>query len=126
MKELKLIMAVVAIFLSVNFVTAANPVKTDYTKNLANNMVKHLCNDINLTDSQKQVIQTLAKEYEVKLKNISLQANSESRKAIKNQIVSEYRSKLESTLKKEQLDTLEIKKIERLKSAINTNKTKNK
>ncbi len=126
MRKLKLIMTLVAIFVIANFVSGANPAKKDYTKNLANNMVKHLCKDVTLTDSQKVVVQTLAREYETNMKDLNQQANSDTKKTITNQVVLEYRSKLESVLKKEQIDTLEIKRIERLKSAINTNKTKNK
>lgn len=124
MKKLKLITAAVAVLVLSNFVYAGNPTKKDYTLNLADNMVKHLCKDINLTDSQKLVIQTFAKEYETKLRNINQVENSESKKTINKQIVLEYRSGLDNILTKEQIDTLRTKRIERSLSALNNNKIK--
>ncbi len=119
MKKLKLVMAIAAVFMVSNPGFGANPTKKDYTKNLAENIVKCLCNDIQLSDSQKQVIQTIAKEYEIKMKNTSLQPNSESKKANKKQAVLQYRTTLNQILTKEQIDTLKIKRIERLESALN-------
>lgn len=113
MKKLKLTMAIVAVLLFTNLGFAANPNTKDYTKNLADNMVKSICKDIQLTDSQKLAIQTIAKDYEIKLKNKDIQPNSESKNTLNKQIVLEYRSKLNSILTNEQIDSLRIKRIQR-------------
>ena len=115
MKKLKFLMAVIAIALFSNLIFAVNPSRKDYTKNLGDNMLKRICKDIQLTDSQKLAIQTLAKDYEVKLKNKDLQTNPELKKTMNSQVVLEYRSKLNNILTKEQMDTLRIKRIQRSK-----------
>lgn len=112
MNKLKLITAVVAVFVGLNFVFGANP-NNDFTINLADNMVKALCRDIVLTDSQKVIIQTSAKAYEVKMKNLKGQAKSESKKKANKEAVLEYRAKLNDILTQEQIDTLKMKRIER-------------
>ncbi|MEA4840818.1 MAG: hypothetical protein VB110_07445 [Bacteroidales bacterium] len=125
MKKLKLILVVIAAFVCLNVVFAGNPANKDYTKNLADNMVNDLSKDINLTDSQKIVIQTIAKKYETKLRSVNNQANSNSKKVLNKQVVVEFRTRLDSVLTKEQIEILKAKRIERLKSAINNNQTKN-
>lgn len=112
MNKLKLITVVVAVFVCLNFVFGANPNK-DFTVNLADNMVKSLCRDIMITDSQKVIIQASAKAYEVKIKNLLNQANSESKKTANKAAVLEYRAKLNNILTPEQIDTLRMKRIER-------------
>lgn len=112
MNKLKLITAVVAVLVCLNFVFGANPNK-DFTINLADNMVKALCRDIVLTDSQKVIIQTSAKAYELKMRNLNGQAKSESKKEANKEAVLEYRAKLNSILTPEQIDTLRMKRIER-------------
>ena len=124
MKKLKLLLVAIAAFVCLNVVFAENPANKDYTKNMADNMVNHLSKDINLTDSQKMVIQTIAKEYETKLSSVKNQANANSKKALNKQVVMEYRTKLDSILTKEQIEMLRTKRIERLGSALN-NQTKN-
>lgn len=113
MKKLKLIMAVVAAFVCLNLLYGTNPKNKDFTINLADNMVKSLCRDIVLTDSQKIIIQTSAKEYEGKMKNLKSNANSESKKLNNKQAILNYRAKLNSILTPEQIDTLKMKRIER-------------
>ena len=121
MKQIRLITTLVAIALFANLGFAENPNKKDYTKNLADNMLKYLCIDIQLTDSQKLAIQTIAKDYEIKLRSKDQQPNSESKKTMNKQIVLEYRSKLNTILTKEQQDTLTVKRIERAKISRNIN-----
>jgi len=125
MKKVKLFTAIIAIFISSNLLIAVNPNTKNYTKNLANNMLKNLCKDVNLTDSQKIMIQTKAKEYEVKLQNLSQQSNVTSRHSINVQTVNDYRSMLKGILTKDQVDSLESKRIARLKIASIKNNTKN-
>jgi hypothetical protein len=125
MKKLKLITPLIAIFMFSNLLVAINPNKKDYTKNLADNMMKGLCKDVNITDSQKIIIQTKAKEYEVKLQSLSQQSNVTSKNAINVQAVQDYRSMLAGILTKDQIDSLKTKRIERLKLASNKNNTKN-
>lgn len=124
MKKLKLIMAVVAAFVCLNFLYGTNPKDKDFTINLADNMVKALCRDIVLTDSQKVIIQASAKDYEAKMKSLKDQANSESKKSNNKQAILEYRTSLNQILTNEQLDTLRIKRIERSITINTENKTK--
>jgi ribosomal protein S20 len=109
----------IATVLFSNFVFGANPNKKDHTKNISEKMVRQLCKDVFLNDSQKLAIQTIAKDYETKLKNKNLQSNEESKKAMNKQIVLEYRSKLNNILTKEQIDSINIKRIQKSKFATN-------
>jgi len=111
MKTSKLIMAIVVTFLSINFAFAGNPNKKDFTENLAINIVKHLCKDIHLTDSQRIVIQLKATEYEVKMKNLIHEKDPVRKKSTSAQGIREFRTLLNNTLTKEQLDTLRLKRI---------------
>lgn len=124
MKKLKLFLVAIAAFVCLNVVFAEKPANKDYTKNMADNMFNNLSKDINLTDSQKMVIQTIAKEYETKLRSVNNQANANSKKVLNKQVVVEYRTRLDSILTKEQMEMLRTKRIERLESALN-NQTKN-
>ncbi|MDD3322820.1 MAG: hypothetical protein PHS59_15385 [Paludibacter sp.] len=114
MKKLKLIMAVVTAFVCLNFVYGVNPKQKDFTINLGNNMVNHLCKTIHLTDSQKTVILAKAKNYEVKVKKEIKEKDNAKRKSNTKLAINEYRNFLNDILTQEQKDTLNLKRIERL------------
>lgn len=114
MRKLKLVSILVLAFVCLNFVYGQNPKqKKDFTINLADNLLKSISRDIMLTDSQKIALQTNAKEYEVKMKDLKGQANAEVKKSKNKDAVLTYRAKLNQILTKEQLDTLQTKRIQR-------------
>jgi len=128
MKTPKLIVAFVAILLFSNLAFAGNP-KKDFTENLANNILSTLSADItNLTDSQKLVIQTIAQEYETKLRNGYNNRSSKFDSVfIKNTYKPasiDYQTKLNNILTAEQKEVLVKKIIERSQLAIKNNKNK--
>lgn len=100
------------------FLNLVFSVTTNYT-NLSDSMVKSLCNDIVLTDSQKVVIQAKAKDYALKIQNISQMPNDSTRSTFQKQVVLGYRAVLDSVLTKSQKDSLYSKRINRMKSQNN-------
>lgn len=114
MKSTNLTFTLCAILLSIGLLHAqkAKPAK-DFTENLANNMIKSISRDIILADSQKVALQTCAKEYEVKMKELKGQANANHKKEKNKEAVEGYRAKLNQILTKEQLDTIQTKRIQR-------------
>jgi len=107
MKKLKLVTAIIAIFLISNLLFAGNP------ENIAVKMIEKLSNDVILTDSQRVVIQTKADEYVLKMQNVNLITNIEEQFALRKQISKEYDASLDSLLTIEQREQLMIKIKER-------------
>lgn len=126
MKNLKRSVITLLLTVTVSVVFAQKPTeKKDFTINLSENVLKSISRDIVLTDSQMIALQISTKEYEVKMKDIKVQANSEVKKTKNKDAVLNYRAKLNQILTKEQLDTLQMKRmnrdIERINKSTNNN-----
>lgn len=114
MKTTKFVITVCAIILGMGLLFGEKPAdKKDFTINLAQNMLKSVSRDIVLTDSQKIALQISAKEYEVKMKDMKGQANTEEKKTKNKDVIMNYRAKLNQILTKEQQDTIQMKRIQR-------------
>lgn len=113
MKNLKLGVLTLLLAVGVSIMFAQKPTdKKDFTINLAENILKSISKDIVLADSQKIALQTIAKEYELKMKDLKGLANAEVKKTKNKDAVLTYRAKLNQILTKEQLDTIQMKRIQ--------------
>ena len=121
MKKPTFIPAIIAIFIFSTLVFAVNSNQDGNTKNIADNLVSNLCSDVNLTDSQKLVVVKNAKEYELKLQNISQESNKELKSEIMNHAILEYRTVIDSVLTQEQKEVQKTKRIQRYETVLSNN-----
>ena len=114
MKTTKFSITVCVLILSAGLVFAEKPTnKKDFTINLSENLFRLTSRDVMLTDSQKVVLLSSAKDYEVKMKDLKGKTNSNDKKIKTNEAVLTYRAKLNQVLSQEQKDTIEMKRIQR-------------
>ncbi len=118
MKRLKLITAVVAAFVCLNFVFAVNP-KKETTENLATMLVDKLGIDVQLTDSQKIVIKECTKRYIINMESADSISSSESKFKSKEKISQDYVASIDSLLTTNQKSKLKTKNSEREKGILN-------
>ena len=117
MKKVKLLTALIAVLLFSNLVFAGNP------EILASKMVEKLNNDVQLTDSQKVVLQLKAKEFAVKIRNANSQSNNADKSTSKKQANLEYKTSLDSVLTNDQKTKLNTRITERRQVIIKKYKT---
>jgi len=112
-KKQKLITVLIAILVFTNLLFAGNP------QGIANKMVAKLSKDIELTDSQKVIIQAKAQAFAVTLQNTNTNASTDQK-----QVHQAYKATLDSVLTKEQKTQLVTKRNARRDAAINKIKAK--
>lgn len=123
MKRSKLILAALATLVCLNVLFAGNP-KRNYSDNMTDNLLNMINADVNLTDSQKIAIKSIAGKFVNKLKNSNEQVDSVFIKTVYKPASVEYQTALDNILTPEQKDTLLIKRIERSQLSIKNNKNK--
>ena len=121
MKKPTFIPAIISVFIFSTLAFAVNSNQDGNTKNIADNLVSNLCSDVNLTDSQKLVVVKNAKEYELKLQNISQESNKELKSEIMNHAILEYRIVVDSVLTQEQKEVQKTKRIQRYETVLSNN-----
>jgi len=121
MKKPTFIPAIISVFIFSTLAFAVNSNQDGNTKNIADNLVSNLCSDVNLTDSQKLVVVKNAKEYELKLQNISQESNKELKSEIMNHAILEYRTVIDSVLTQEQKEVQKTKRIQRYETVLSNN-----
>jgi len=112
MKQLKFLMALIAILLFSNLVFAVKPLTGDAT-DFAKNKVKQLNKMVALTDSQKIKIEKIAREFGMKILN----KDSITYQSFSPQYKNEYKMAIDSILTSDQKAQLAQKQLER-KNAI--------
>ena len=118
MKRLRLIMAVAATFVFLNFTFAVNPQKAT-PETIAASMVSELDKDVALTDSQKIIILSRAKLFVVGVQNANAKSNIDENIESKKVLAFDYAMVLDSTLSIKQKEQLQLKRDERKQAAIN-------
>ena len=121
MKKPTFIPAIISVFIFSTLAFAVNSNQDGNTKNIADNLVNNLCRDVNLTDSQKLVVVKNAKEYELKLQNISQESNKKLKSEIMNHAILEYRTVIDSVLTQEQKEVQKTKRIQRYETVLSNN-----
>jgi len=121
MKKPTFIPAIISVFIFSTLAFAVNSNQDGNTKNIADNLVSNLCSDVNLTDSQKLVVVKNAKEYELKLQNISQESNKKLKSEIMNHAILEYRTVIDSVLTQEQKEVQKTKRIQRYETVLSNN-----
>jgi hypothetical protein len=107
MKTSKSLMLAFATLLLSTSLFAGNP------ENLATKIVAKLSKDIVLTDSQKVVIQTKAKELALKRQNADALSDKTEKTELKRQASQSYKAIVDSLLTNEQRQQLKVKQNER-------------
>lgn len=120
MKRPRLIMAVAATFVCLNFTFAVNPQKAT-PETIAASMVSELDKDVALTDSQKTIILSRAKLFVVGVQNVnaSTKSNIDENIESKKVLAFDYAMVLDSILTINQKEQLQLKRDERKQAAIN-------
>jgi predicted ATP-dependent Lon-type protease len=108
MKQLKLITAVVAAFVCLNFVFAGKPLKGT-TENLATILVDKLGKDVQLTDSQKVAIKEYTKKFITNMESADSIPTNEAKFKSKEQISQNYEAVIDSLLTTDQKTQRKIK-----------------
>lgn len=111
MKKLKLIMAAIAISVSINLLFAGNP--QDGNDNLANLLIDKMSKDIILSDSQKVIVKKKIKTFIVKMQNAHTLSNNSEKYALKKQAELDYQFSLDSVLTGAQREQMKVKMLER-------------
>jgi|GEM_PF-3566356 len=110
-------MAIIAIHVISNFAFAGNP------ENLGSKMIEKLNKDVQLTDSQKVILQVKATDFALKMQNAKSQTNTADISAIKKQANQEFKTCMDSLLTNDQKAKLTIRKNERRQAIIKKYKT---
>lgn len=108
MKKLKLITAIVAMSVCLNLVFAGKPLK-ETKENLAKMLIEKLGKDVQLTDSQKIVLNEYAKTFITKMESTDSIPNNETKFKSKEQASLEYQTLLDNLLTNSQKEQRKIK-----------------
>lgn len=115
MKKLKLITAVMAVFVCLNLVIAVNPVKGK-NDNLADLVIEKLNKDVQLTDSQKVILKVKFNAFAGKMKDGDKKSSEKERFDSKKVAYDEYEAFLDSILSTTQKQQQNLKIAEREKT----------
>lgn len=124
MKKIKLITAVVAALVCMNFVFAVSPLKGNADK-LAAIMVEKVNADVQMTDSQKTIMLVKAKEFAITMQIANSKTSKDEKSFIKKDAYQKYNMSLDSLLTDEQRNQLKVKRTERKTININKGKSNN-
>lgn len=115
MKKLKLLMAVVAAFVCLNFAFGADP-KKDKNDNLADLVIEKLNKDVQLTDSQKMKLKVKFNAFANKMEDADKKSKDKEKFDSKKSAYDEYEAFLDSTLSTTQKQQQILKITEREKA----------
>jgi hypothetical protein len=124
MKKLKLITAIIAVFMFSNLMLADNP-NIETADNVSNSMVDNLNADVKLTSDQKIAIKMKSTEYALKLFQARAMSNKDESYIFMKTVTENYEAAIDSTLSSDQKILKEKKKAERIQSMVvilNSNK----
>lgn len=108
MKKFKLIGAVIVVLVVSNLVLAVSPLSGN-TNNFATLMVEKLDKDVQLTDSQKNVIKKKANTFITTMQNANSKTTEKEKFNFKKQASDEYEALLDSLLTSDQKERRNIK-----------------